>query len=175
MSDETPPTEAPAKKTKPVVVIAAVAVAVLAGLGAGVVAIGPMLAKPASAEAASAEGDHAAPAEDGHGAPGDSASASAAPLVLNNVVMNPAGSRGTRFLLVSVGFEFAPAVTPEEFANRETEIRDAVIATLSSKTVDDLVDYTKRDGYRTEIAAAVEKLLTAAKVRRVFFPQFVIQ
>lgn len=172
MSEETPPTEAPAaKKPSKGLLIGAVAGAMMAGLGAGVVAIGPALAKPADAAAAPTD---SATAEGEHG-PATDTTAAAAPVVLNNVVMNPAGSRGTRFLLVSVGFEFSPAITPEAFANRETEIRDAVIATLSSKTVDDLVDYTRRDGYRTEIAAAVEKLTTGSKVRRVFFPQFVIQ
>lgn len=170
MSEETPPAETPAKKPSRAVVIAAVAVAVIAGLGAGSVAIGPMLAKPAAAE-----GTKGADAEGEHGPEADSAAAPTAPLVLNNVVLNPAGSRGTRFLLVSVGFEFSPAVPPEEFANSETEIRDAVIGTLSSKTVDELVDYTRRDGFRTEIAAAVDSMLTGRKVRRVFFPQFVIQ
>jgi len=175
MSEESPTTEVPAKKPSRVVVILAVVGAVIAGLGSGVVAIGPMLAKPASAETADstkASGEHG---EENHDANGDTATASGAPLVLNNVVMNPAGSRGTRFLLVSVGFEFTPNLPGEQFANRETEIRDAVIGALSSKTVDDLVDYTRRDGYRTEIAAAVEKLIPGTKVRRVFFPQFVIQ
>jgi flagellar FliL protein len=173
MSEETPPAEAPAKKPSRGVVIAAVAGAVAAGIGVGAVAIGPMLAKPAAAHgAAPTKGGEA---EGEHGPEADTAIVAAAPLVLNNVVLNPAGSRGTRFLLVSVGFEFAPAVTPEEFANSETKIRDAVIGTLSARTVDELVDYTRRDGIRTEIAGAVDSMFAGRKVRRVFFPQFVIQ
>lgn len=172
MSEEAAATpEAP--KPKKGALIAAVLVAAVAGSGAGVAVIGPMLAKPAAA-AAPADGEHA-PAAEGEHAPADSAAPATAPVVLSNIVMNPAGSRGTRFLLVSVGFEFSPRVTDEEFANRETEIRDVVIGVLSAKTVDDLVDYTKRDGYRAEIATAIEALLAGPKVRRVFFPQFVIQ
>ncbi len=173
MSEETPATEnaaAPAAKPKRMLVIGAVAIGSLAGLGAGVVAIGPAMAAPAAATADSA----AHSAEGGEGATPDSAS-STAPIVLSNLVMNPAGSRGTRFLLVSVGFEFNPAMSAEEFALRETEIRDRVIGVLSTKTVDDLVDYTRREGYRAEIVAALDSLLAGIKVRRVFFPQFVIQ
>ncbi len=175
MSEESPTTEVPAKKPSRVVVILAVVVAAIAGLGSGVVGIGPMLAKPANAEAADSTQENVDGDAEQHDAGGDTASTNGAPLVLNNVVMNPAGSRGTRFLLVSVGFEFAPALPSEQFANLETEIRDAVIGALGSKTVDDLVDYTRRDAYRSEIAAAVEKLVPDTKVRRVFFPQFVIQ
>ncbi len=151
--------------------IIAVAVASIAGSAAGMGVIGPMLAKPADAAApaaAGAEGEH------GEGAATDSAAA-APPSVLNNIVMNPAGTRGTRFLLVSVGFDFTPALQDADFAARETEIRDVIIGVLSSKTVDDLVDYTQRDAFRAEIATAMEALLTGHKVRRVFFPQFVIQ
>lgn len=172
MSEETPAPEAGAAKAKPnrMLVIGAVTVGSLAGMGAGVAAIGPMLVPPAAAAAT----DSAGTAAGEHGAAPDT-TASAAPIVLNNLVMNPAGSRGTRFLLVSVGFDFAPAMPAEEFEKRETEIRDRVIGVLSTKTVDELVDYTRRDGFRAEIQASLDSLLAGPKVRRVFFPQFVIQ
>jgi flagellar protein FliL len=173
MSQESPAPEtaAPAAKPNRMLVIGAVAVGSLAGLGAGVAAIGPMLVSPAAA--APAEGSHGG-AEGEHAAGADT-TASEAPIVLSNLVMNPAGSRGTRFLLVSVGFEFSPAIAAEEFEKRETEIRDRVIGVLSTKTVDELVDYTQRDSFRAEIQAALDTLLSGPKVRRVFFPQFVIQ
>lgn len=172
MSQESPAPEtaAPAAKPNRMLVIGAVAVGSLAGLGAGVAAIGPMLVSPAAA--APADSAHAG----GEGEEGAAdTTAAEAPIVLGNLVMNPAGSRGTRFLLVSVGFDFSPAITAEEFEKRETEIRDRVIGVLSTKTVDELVDYTQRDVFRAEIQAALDTLLSGPKVRRVFFPQFVIQ
>lgn len=176
MSDESPTPEpsASAAQTNKGPLIIAVTVAAVAGSAAGMAVIGPMLATPASAASAASAAEASGEGEHGDGG-ADSAAGSGAPVVLNNIVMNPAASRGTRFLLVSVGFDFSPAVSSEAFGNRETEIRDVVIGVLSAKTVDELVDYTRRDGFRTEIAAAMEKLLPGTKVRRVFFPQFVIQ
>ena len=171
MTDEVTTEQAPPKKApKKGLLIGAIAGGALAGIGAGAFAFAPALS-PTTATAAEAE-----PAAEGSTAgAADSAAVVTAPTVLTNLVVNPAGSRGTRFLLVSVGFEFVPALPDEEFARRETEIRDRVLAILSTKTIDELVDYTHRDAFRAEIKSIVDSTLGSPRVRRVFFPQFVIQ
>lgn len=165
MSDETQTPAAPAAKPKKGLLIGAIAGGAVAGLAAGAFALAPALsAKPAPVQPDSAEIKAAEPA-----AP------PAAPLMLTNLVVNPAESRGARFLLVSVGFDFAPTMTPEEFDAREAEVRDRILGLLATKTVDVLIDPLNRDALRSEITATVDSIVGAGRVKRVLFPQFVIQ
>lgn len=168
MSQEPESTEQPTETAKPKrgLLIGAIAAGAIIGGGAGVLALGPALS---AAPAPPGKVDTAA------AAPVASKAPTTAPVVLSNLVVNPAGSRGTRFLLASVGFEFAAPIAPEQFNLRETEIRDRILGVLATKTVDELVDVSRRDALRTEVAASVDSLIGAGRVRRVFFPQFVIQ
>ncbi len=161
-------TSTPAPRAGKGVLIAAILAGSLGGSAAGAFAVAPLFA-PSPASAATEVVVEDAAHE------GESASAATPPVVLNNLVLNPADSRGTRFLLVSVGLQLAPTLTPEAFEKRETEVRDRVLQVLATKTIDELVDVTRRNGFRTELAVALDSLLGANQVRGVFFPQFVIQ
>ena len=55
------------------------------------------------------------------------------------------------------------------------ELRDAVLVTLGGKTVEQLADMTARDSLRVELRTATAKALHTRGVKRVYFPQFVIQ
>ncbi|MBX3174815.1 MAG: flagellar basal body-associated FliL family protein [Gemmatimonadaceae bacterium] len=172
MSQEPETTDAapaPAKGGKKLL-IGAIAGGALAGLSAGAFGIAPALsAKPADATEA-----HAADTSDAHGA--DTVKSTATrPVVINNLIVNPAESRGSRFLLASVGFEFAPAMSDDEFQLRETEVRDRILTVLARQTLEVLVDYARRDAIRAEVRAAVDSVLGAGRTKRVLFPQFVIQ
>src|SRR5215207_8189494 len=73
---------------------------VLGGVG-GAFALGPVLAKkfaaPKSAEAATTEEK----GDEGHGSEGSEKKAESTVHVLENLVLNPAGSNGTRFLMAA--------------------------------------------------------------------------
>jgi flagellar FliL protein len=166
---DTATNEAPRTGASRAILIGAIVAGSVGGAAVGWLAIGPLLS-PDSAAAADAHATHAAAQAEGEHAP-----ASTAPILLNNLVLNPADSRGTRFLLVSVGLQLGPSATAEEFEKRETEVRDRVLQVLARKSIDDLVDVSRRDDFRREIAATVDSLLGAGQVRGVFFPQFVIQ
>src|SRR6187431_2591532 len=113
MSNEQPDTlaagsDAPSAGMKaklPLIALVAVGLAIGAGTGAAVV--GPMVAKTmgktseahvAESADAPAEGHEAAPAEGAKGA-------ESAVHLMENLVLNPAGSGGSRFLLLSVAIE----------------------------------------------------------------------
>lgn len=173
MSQETETAAAPTPTPKSGrrLIIGALIAGSLGGSTIGALVVAPAITGP-SAAAAAAESE---PETDAHGAPADSGAATAAPVLLNNLVLNPADSRGTRFLLVSVGLQLADAVTSEAFEARETEVRDRVLLVLGTKTIDQLVDMRARDAFRAEIADSVNALLGKHSVRNVYFPQFVIQ
>jgi flagellar FliL protein len=106
---------------------------------------------------------------------GDGKVAAAKPVhLLDNLVLNPAGSGGTRFLLLSVAFELKNAAVLEQMKARDAELRDVVLVTLGSKTVEELADMSAREALRNELRAATVKTFKKG-VKRVYFPQFVIQ
>lgn len=204
MSDPTPPTDAPAAqagRSVPLAALLAVAAGLAAGGGAGAFVVGPALASGiAPAVAATARARHARTAEKGaHGdesdATGDTADdeegsggeggaeggghgtegAGAAVYTLDNLVLNPAQSGGARFLLLTIAFELKSQATLEAMKARDAELRDAVLVTVGHRTVEQLADVGVRDTLKLELQAATKKLFRAGVVRRVYFPQFVIQ
>ena len=115
--------------------------------------------------------DRAANGGGGHGGEGEPAALH----VVDNLVVNPAGSGGGRFLLTSIALE---AVSPEEravLAARDVELRDAMILVLGSKTVMELHDISRRSSIAGELLEAVERVVGDHVVSRLFIPQFVIQ
>jgi flagellar FliL protein len=174
-------------------VIALVAGLALGGAG-GAFAVGPALAdgiapaggaRHAAARGAAgdaATGDGAAHGDageagdaDGKDAKGDDAKA--APVyTMENLVLNPAESGGSRFLLFSLAFELRDQAAHDAMKARDAEMRDVVLAALGRRTTEQLADMALRDSLKAEVgAAAARQLGKRGGVRRVYFPQFVIQ
>lgn len=167
--------------------IAMIAVGLAVGGGTGAAVIGPMVAKKmgkavqpaahadsASAEVASAEGEGAGKAGK-EGEKGKEGSAAAAMHVLENLVLNPAGSGGSRFLLLSVAIEAGSSKANDDFTARDAELRDIILTSLGGKTVDELVDMTTRERIKVEVQGAVNARFGKNAVKRLYFPQFVVQ
>ncbi len=95
--------------------------------------------------------------------------------VIDNLVLNPAGSGGTRFLLASVGLQTTSAAANDIITKREVEARDVVLAVLGAKHVEDLAEITNREKLKSELKSALDSLFGPGIVRRIYFPQFVIQ
>jgi flagellar FliL protein len=132
-----------------------------AGAAAGLFAVGPALAnrrgavvvKPKAAAMASASVTHA----------------------IENLVLNPAGSGGTRFLMVTATFELRDGSIEQQMKDHDAEVRDHILALLGKKTVEELSDITLREAMKQEILIGVSELFPKGSVRKVFFSQFVIQ
>jgi flagellar FliL protein len=158
----------------PLIALAAVGLAV--GGGTGALFIGPMLAKKMSAKAAShTEADSAATDSSAHGKPGEAGVGSPTVQLLENLVLNPAGSGGSRFLLLSIAIECADAKVLGNMQVRDAELRDVILTSLGSKTVEELTDVSARERIKKEIQASIEERFGKASVSRIYFPQFVIQ
>lgn len=159
-ASETDAAAAPAKGGRSVLILAVAGLA--AGSAAGLFGIGPVLAKRRAETPA-------APAK-----PAEVAS-TAVPHEVANLVLNPAGSNGTRFLMVTATFQLKDAAAEALMKEHEAEVRDAILALLGKKTVDDLTDISQREQIKTDVLAAVAPLFPKGSVLKVFFPQFVIQ
>jgi flagellar FliL protein len=138
--------------------------------------IAPRMAEAQVVRAAQEEiaKEEAAPAEEVH------AEAGAAPGVgtitpIEDIVVNPAGSGGTRYLCTTVALETTKPAVAEEVAEREPQIRDTLIEILSNRTVEDLSALSTRNELRAEIKSAVNNLLVSGEVVGVYLSNFVLQ
>lgn len=156
------------------------------GIGLGVVVVGIALAlfvvKPMMSggvnsadteqiEEADHGGDHEEAAEEkGQGAPAGSLTAA-----IKEIVVNPAGTSGSRYLSVSLGFEFGSSQVKSRFEENELMVRDALISILSSKTVTQLTDAKQKEIMRYQIKKRLSQLLKTDKLEAVYYTDFVLQ
>ncbi len=185
---------AKAKAGPPIVLIAVVLVAVIAGAALGAFLIAPpMIQSKQKAELATriAEAEAGPDAkkkkkdkgkgkkkDDGHGG-GHGGDASKSPIYrVDNVIVNPAGSHGQRFLMCSVAVQLDDEALVEVLRARDVEVRDLVISTLESNTLAQLTQPGARDTLRIRLTHVLQPLLDhegEGAHMRVFLPQFVIQ
>jgi flagellar protein FliL len=173
MAEETPETtaEAPAKKGK-MPLIGGIIAGIAIGAGVGMFVLGPKLA-PASPShgKAAAKAEHADGGEHGeHGKP-DAASI----YQIDNMVLNPSGSNGLRFLLVSVALEVKDEATLNIIKGHDAEMRDMILQLFGAKTAEQLTEAAAREPLRKELIVMFNKMFPAGSVKKVYFPQFVIQ
>ncbi len=178
--------EAPGKSgPKGVVLIGALVGSLAIGAAAGIFAVGPIAAKkagyvvtaPDSAAAAHGEGEAADSADQGgEGAEGGEGGAASNLHLIDNLVLNPAGSGGSRFLMLSAAIELRQAPQIEELKARDAESRDLVLRVMGARTVEELAEMSNREVLKRELADSLAAFFKDKKaIRRVYFPQFVIQ
>ncbi len=133
----------------------------IAGLVVGLFALGPMLAARRAA---------APPPKAAAEAPTSSAIHQ-----VDNLVLNPAGTDGARFLMVTTTFEVKNGGVDQLMKDHDAEVRDRILGLLGRKTVDELSDISKRDVLKKEVLEGVSTLFPKGSILKVFFSQFVIQ
>ena len=94
---------------------------------------------------------------------------------IKDIVINPAGTGGSRFLSVSISFELDSPEMAAEFEGRDPVIRDALITILSSKTVAQLTDTKQKEITRYQIKKRVSRLMETEEVAGVYYTDFVLQ
>jgi flagellar FliL protein len=121
-------------------------------------------AKPAAAESNSHNGE-----EDG------SSDKSSEFFTIESIIVNPAGTAGTRYLSCSVSFELPTKDDKKSFEDNSVKIKAILITILSSKTVEELADVKKRNAMRREILTVVNRFVAPAKADAVYLTDFVLQ
>jgi flagellar protein FliL len=148
-------------------------VAAALGIALGLLVVGPrVVALRPGAPAANAEpgGGH----EGGHGGKGKEG-AKAAVFRLDNLIVNPAGSGGTRFLLASVAIEVPDDRYQARLRDRDFQVRDAVIAVLERQTLESVTSPGARDSIKVRLGQALAPMIGAGVPVQVYLPQFVLQ
>lgn len=95
--------------------------------------------------------------------------------VVKDLIVNPAGTNGLRFLLTTIGLEATSEETVKELEKRDVQVRDAIIQILTSKTLIDLDNPSSRDSLKIEIAGSINRDLVTGKITNVYFSKFIIQ
>ena len=169
-------TEAQAGR-KPVGVIGFVA-GLIVGSVAGWVVAGPMLVQrafPGGVPAAIAAESPRANMPADNALPLDSTGAPRSTHSIDNLIINPAGTQGTRFLLVSMAIEALDGPTIKLLEQRDVEVRDAIIDLLGATTVPELTNMENRENVKSAVRDRVQGLIGRNTVGRIYFSQYVIQ
>ncbi|UCD16387.1 MAG: flagellar basal body-associated FliL family protein [Candidatus Zixiibacteriota bacterium] len=95
--------------------------------------------------------------------------------MISDIIVNPAGTAGTRFLSVSIGFEAYSSKTVTRLESREHLVRDALITILGSKTIQQLSDPKQKEIIRFQIKKRTEQLLRVDDLAAVYFTEFILQ
>lgn len=136
----------------------------------------------AGAHDAGAEGDDAA-AVDGHGAPAPAASDSGghggkggkATAAINKMIVNVAGTMGTRYLVASVTLVGSGADFKARIDDHRDQLLDVATGTLSNKTIADLEKPGARNEVRSELLSVFNNVLGGNAVREIYITELAIQ
>jgi len=159
--------DAPAatKKKKPIALLAGLA-GIGLGMAGGLLVVGPKLIHTGSAPAAASEAD--APQADAAGKAGRV-------FQLENLIVNPAGSMGTRFVMATVAYEVPDEKAQKTLSEHQVELRDLVVDLLSRLPLDSLTLPGARDSLKVRIARLTAPVIGPGVPLKVYLPQFVIQ
>lgn len=174
--------EADPKKRSPLIMLLVLAVGAGGGFVAGTSLVAPRVLASRTADAGAEEhgtedkssASHGGPEESGeHGGEALAEEGEGHFLEMGNLLVNPRGSRGLRFLMVTVALEVIDDNVRSMLRVREAQVRDVVISVLEQQTLEQLSAPGGRDSVRTRIREAVKDAFELNEVN-VFLPQFVI-
>ena len=92
-----------------------------------------------------------------------------------NITINPAESKGQRFLVCSISIQMRDEGDLEDVQRNEFIVKDAINTLLSKKTVDELQSVDSRINLKQEIGLVINSILGESAVRNVFFTKYVMQ
>ena len=92
-----------------------------------------------------------------------------------DILVNPTGTGGTRYLSATLGLEVALPETAAVLRERDVQVRDVLISILSARSVEQLTDFQAREQMRREIKARLNQMLGAEDLMAVYFVDYVLQ
>jgi flagellar FliL protein len=95
--------------------------------------------------------------------------------VVKDIIVNPAGTNGTRFLLTTIGFEVSSPEARRELELKDVQLRDLLNTILTSKDMVTLSLVDQREALRQEIARKVGSMVQSGTLNNVYFSKFIIQ
>jgi flagellar protein FliL len=115
------------------------------------------------AEVANAGKDNPTPGGAGHS------------VTLNKLLVNVAGTMGSRYLLSSITLLGDAADFSDQVAQKEPQLRDMASGILNTKTIADLEKPGARNLIRGELLAGFNTIMGKSAVHEIYFTEFAIQ
>ncbi|MDQ7817313.1 MAG: flagellar basal body-associated FliL family protein [Melioribacteraceae bacterium] len=95
--------------------------------------------------------------------------------VVDDLIINPAGTDGKRLLLSSLGFDLPNEKFQSELKEKEILVKDAIISVLGSKDMAQLSNSIYRDTLRIQITQRLNRLMPHIKISNVYFSKYILQ
>lgn len=96
-------------------------------------------------------------------------------VAFDNIIVNPAGTNGMRFLMVTVAIDVGGEEHAEELRSRSLEVRDVMIGVLEQQTLESLIAPGARRRVKHHLTSALESLLGEGTILEILIPHFVVQ
>jgi flagellar protein FliL len=100
------------------------------------------------------------------------------PFITKDLIINPKGTGGKRFLMTQVGIYLKAETEPEkeEIEKKwEAQFNSVINQYLSGKTIEELDDLNLRDSMAIEIKSKINEQVPGKKVQKIVFSKFAIQ
>ncbi len=110
---------------------------------------------------------------DGHGEEGGGGPANI--VDLGDLVINPAGTAGRRYLKVQVQVELDDPDDSGDVTHRKAKLRDRMIRELTSRTLSELTDPVAKDEMKETIIDEMNRILGGRVIDDLYFTEYVIQ
>ena len=94
---------------------------------------------------------------------------------IEEITVNPSGTNGTGFLVVSVGIQVDDESSVRRIKQKKVIIRDAIISLLSRRTVDELSGIDAKNEVKREIGIIINNIIEKQAVKDLFFTKYVMQ
>lgn len=94
---------------------------------------------------------------------------------IKELVVNPADTDGTRYLVFSIGLEVRNSKDIDALEQREVVIKDAILTMLARRNVQELASIDDRNEIKQEMGIMINQILGKRAVRNLFFTQYVMQ
>jgi len=165
---------APKGGSKNMIIMAAVAVLLMIGVGAGGYFLGHKSGGGAVKEGGAAPAAEEAAPSGGEG--GGEGGAAAGNLVeFNDVIVNLLDDQEPRYLKAAITLEMTgPAAVADANAHK-AQIKDAIILLLSNKTLLELRDMQGKLQLRADLMEKINSILPKGKVKTLYFTDFIVQ
>lgn len=95
--------------------------------------------------------------------------------VVEDLIINPAGTDGKRLLLSSIGFDLTDEQHQQELKTKEILVKDAIISVMGSKDMTQLGNSLYRDTLRMQITERIKKLIPDVNIGNVYFSKYILQ
>ena len=96
-------------------------------------------------------------------------------VLMNKLLVNVAGTMGSRYLLVSLSMAGVDADFKAKIQELEPQLRDMACSALASKTLADLEKPGSRNLIRSELISGFNNILGGAVVQEIYLTEFAIQ